>query len=149
MGIINDVNELVPEMKEKCELFLTKCKEAGLSVRINETRREEITQVLYYLQGRLDEKNNSNIVAEFNNIRKAHKFWPLLASDAISKQITWTLKSKHMDGKAFDAVPRNEKGDWWNAPDDVWEKMGVIGESCGLKWGGRWKNKDSPHFEMA
>lgn len=29
-----------------------------------------------------------------------------------------------------------------------WEKLGKIGESCGLEWGGRWKQfVDRPHFQ--
>jgi peptidoglycan L-alanyl-D-glutamate endopeptidase CwlK len=80
-------------------------------------------------------------------MRQRHGFWALTPWEATKKPITWTLKSKHLVGKAFDACPvRNGKA-WWGAPQDVWDKMGEIGESVGLKWGGRWKNKDSPHFE--
>ena len=27
----------------------------------------------------------------------------------------------------------------WDAKDPVWKKLGKIGESLGMKWGGRWK----------
>lgn len=32
----------------------------------------------------------------------------------------------------------------------LWEKIGQIGEACGLDWGGRWKHPktDKPHFQM-
>ena len=28
------------------------------------------------------------------------------------------------------------------------QKLGPIGESLGLEWGGRWSNKDWPHFQL-
>jgi peptidoglycan L-alanyl-D-glutamate endopeptidase CwlK len=32
----------------------------------------------------------------------------------------------------------------------LWEKMGEIGEACGLEWGGRWpvRIRDMPHFQL-
>lgn len=150
MAIIKDIEQLVPEAKDKCKAFLARCQEENLPVVVNETFREEMTQFLYYLQGRIDARNNTNIVKEFNARRKMHGFWELTETEAKSKVITWTLYSKHMTGKAFDAVPLNKDGVvWWNAPQEVWDKMGNIGEGVGLMWGGRWKNKDSPHFEIA
>lgn len=36
----------------------------------------------------------------------------------------------------------------WDPTDPIWQKMGVIGESLGLRWGGRWKQPHDPgHFE--
>lgn len=149
MGIVRDIGKLVPEMQSKCTLFLAHCQAENFPVMINETFRESITQCIYYMQGRVDARLNTNIVKELNSLRKVHGFWELTETEAKSKIITWTLNSKHMLGKAFDAVPLNKDGAvWWNAPQEVWDKMGAIGESVGLMWGGRWKNKDSPHFEI-
>ena len=69
--------------------------------------------------------------------------------------VTWTLHSKHNqegpDGKpdshAFDCVPMSAGKACWFAPE-AYRRMGEIGESIGLKWGGRWKQKDCPHFEI-
>lgn len=50
--------------------------------------------------------------------------------------------------KAFDCVPL-VKGvpDWDNA--EIYERLGKIGESVGLEWGGRWKKLvDKPHFQL-
>lgn len=150
MGIVTAISSLSREIQERCRLFLSRCASAGLPVAINETYRDRTTQMIYYMQGRLDVHNNKNIVAEFNALRKQYGLWEIPAEDALSKVITWTLYSKHMEGKAFDAVPTKNGKAWWNAPNDVWLKMGTIGESVGLSWGGRWpdRKKDSPHFEI-
>lgn len=149
MPIIKDIDELVPIARDKCREFLKKCDEAGLNVVINETRRSVVTQMIYYLQGRLDVASNSKIIDEFNRLRKMTGFWELSRNEALNKRITWTFESKHIDGKAFDAVPIKDGKPWWNAPEDVWTQMGLIGESVGLIWGGRWTHKDYPHFEIA
>lgn len=70
------------------------------------------------------------------------------------RKVTWTRKSKHnetMDGKpaamAYDCVPIVKgKAVWDN--QELYRKVAEIGESLGLTWGGRWKGKDSPHFEL-
>ena len=66
---------------------------------------------------------------------------------------------------AFDVVPlRLGKPVWGTAgngidddPTDddkddleLWQRVGAIGESCGLDWAGRWKRfREFPHFEIA
>jgi hypothetical protein len=63
---------------------------------------------------------------------------------------TLTLKSKHLEGKAIDIAPsRDGKSPWWNAPEEVWQRMGEIGKAAGCRWGGDFKGlNDSPHFEV-
>lgn len=38
----------------------------------------------------------------------------------------------------------------WGPSDPKWERLGVLGETCGLIWGGRWegKKRDLPHFQL-
>lgn len=50
--------------------------------------------------------------------------------------------SKHERGLAVDVVPVSGGASAVNA-------IGVAGESVGLIWGGRWKRKDNPHFELS
>jgi hypothetical protein len=51
-------------------------------------------------------------------------------------------------------IPGKPGYPWWNAPQEVWEKIGKIAEECGLDWcaggyGQTWgKDWDNPHFEM-
>ena len=56
-------------------------------------------------------------------------------------------KSKHQYGLAVDLVPIvNGEAQWENKA--LWKKIGVVGESLGLRWGGRWRSiYDPAHFE--
>jgi peptidoglycan L-alanyl-D-glutamate endopeptidase CwlK len=71
----------------------------------------------------------------------------------LAKGVSWTKHSKHLDGLAIDICPydvyqlHGPDKLQWNAGDPVWQKVGAIGESLGLRWGGRWKQKDMGHFE--
>ncbi len=54
----------------------------------------------------------------------------------------------HNYGVAFDCAPLSVNGgiDWGNIA--LFKKVGKIGESIGLEWGGSWKNfPDYPHFQ--
>lgn len=148
MSLCRDIQSLQPMLAKKCEELLKICEEKGIKVRINETYRDPLTQIIYYLQGRIDIKNNPNIVNEFNRLRKKYGFWEVSASEALYKKITWTFESKHLEGKAFDVVMQKDGKDWWNAPPEAWAQIGIIGESLGLTWGGRWIQQDLPHFEI-
>jgi peptidoglycan L-alanyl-D-glutamate endopeptidase CwlK len=56
-------------------------------------------------------------------------------------------QSYHNYGLAFDCVEMAEDGSplWDETP---WDKLGTLGKSVGLSWGGDWRTfKDRPHFE--
>jgi len=57
--------------------------------------------------------------------------------------------SKHQYGLAIDVVPIvNTKAVWDNKM--LWKRIGTIGESLGLTWGGRWRTPYDPgHFEWS
>jgi hypothetical protein len=58
--------------------------------------------------------------------------------------------SFHQYGLAFDVVPVAYKGmKDWNPSGPYWAQIGMIGESLGLTWGGRWSDPDKPHFHLA
>jgi len=71
----------------------------------------------------------------------------------LAKGVSWTARSKHLDGDAIDICPYaifDVSGPdklLWDAGHPVWVKIGTIGEALGLRWGGRWKQKDMGHFE--
>lgn len=76
-------------------------------------------------------------------------------ADAIARGVSWTTRSKHLPqppyglAMAIDICPKRllvEKN--WAPDDSVWQRLGAIGESLGLRWGGRWKRRDCPHFEI-
>lgn len=57
------------------------------------------------------------------------------------------LVGPHGAGLAFDVAPiKNGKVDWGDY--SLFKKMGQIGKSLGLEWGGDWKNVDCPHFQF-
>ena len=58
-------------------------------------------------------------------------------------------KSRHQYGLAVDVVPVvNGKPQWDNKY--LWKKIGIVGESLGLRWGGRWRSiYDPAHFEWS
>ena len=72
----------------------------------------------------------------------------------LAKGVSWTARSKHLDGLAIDVAPYDMYSLHgpdklkWDASEPAWERMGVIGERLGLRWGGRWQQKDLGHFEM-
>lgn len=51
-------------------------------------------------------------------------------------------ESYHNWGCAFDIVPLE------GYTSTKWNKIGVLGESLGFVWGGRWAFQDKPHFEL-
>jgi peptidoglycan L-alanyl-D-glutamate endopeptidase CwlK len=115
------LDDLVQECRDKAILFLEKCKEANINVLIIGTLRTQAEQDALYAQGRTTP----------------------------GRIVTWTKQSKHIEGKAFDAVLLvNGKIDW-NGKD--YTQMGEIAESVGLTWGGRWPDRktDTDHFQIS
>jgi hypothetical protein len=74
-------------------------------------------------------------------------------AENLRRGVSWTNRSKHLDGLAIDIAPYDEYSLagpdklLWNANNPVWGKLGAIGERLGLRWGGRWRQKDMGHFE--
>lgn len=69
--------------------------------------------------------------------------------------VTRTLKSKHIDGKAFDIAPLYQDKyhwDWFDPKKEenkvVWLKLAQLGRSMGLKPGAFFTKPDWPHFEL-
>lgn len=117
-------------------------KELGCdSVAISETLRSLPVQMAYYSCSRMP-------VPDVKRMYAAAGLYDIGEEEAKTVK-TKTLYSKHLEGKAIDFVPVKNGKYWWTAPQSVWEVMGEIGEACGFKWGGRWKDfADSPHFEV-
>lgn len=114
-----DPNELSDRMKPLYEAFKAKMEAEGYGFILTCTRRTKAEQADLYALGRTKP----------------------------GKIVTWTMRSKHIDGDAFDiAVKVNGKVSW----DPInYQRPGMIGESVGLTWGGLWKGKpDYPHFEI-
>lgn len=116
-----DIRELHPKVKQKALDFLDACKDAGLNVVIYSTYRDHESQNDLYAQGRT---KAGKIVTKAKGGDSFHN---------------WRV--------AFDAAPMVNGSIAWNDAK-LFDRMGTIGEQCGLEWGGRWKFKDSPHFQF-
>lgn len=121
-----NIDDLHPIVKGKAQSFLGLCEAADIDVLIISTYRDEESQAALFAQGRT---KPGNIVTNAKAGRSYHN---------------WRV--------AFDVVPlRNGKPVWGTSGQDgkLWERIGLIGESVGLEWAGRWKNfKEYPHFQF-
>ncbi|MGL5346303.1 MAG: peptidoglycan-binding protein [Peptostreptococcaceae bacterium] len=117
----SDLNTLHPYVKFLANKFLEKCRQENFPVAIYFTYRTIKEQDELYAKGRTTKG------PKVTNARGGYSY--------------------HNYGLAFDAAPLvNGKIDWNN--ESLFKKMGQIGESVGLEWGGNWKSfKDTPHFQ--
>ena len=113
------LDDLSPEMREKAVELLARCVEAGIAIVVVDTLRTP-------------EEHAQNL----------------------ANGTSWTKYSRHLDGDAIDIAPFESYALYgsdkirWDATDTIWRKIGMIGESIGLRWGGRWQIPDLGHFEI-
>ena len=79
---------------------------------------------------------------------------PAEQAQNVAKGVSWTMNSRHLTGDAIDVCPyetyllHGEDKLQWQTSDPIWQKIGQIGEACGMRWGGRWtKTPDMGHLE--
>jgi len=144
---MNRLDGLQPKFRARLEaaLFAMRqdrtLKDAGVKdIVVVEGLRTLPVQMAYYSRGRMK-------TIDVQAMYVAAGLYKLTDTEA-QTPITWTLKSRHLDGKAADLAPtRDGTAIWWDAPEAVWQRMGEIGITFGLVWGGGWPQKDRPHFE--
>jgi LAS superfamily LD-carboxypeptidase LdcB len=114
------LDSLQPAVADLARKLIAKAKEQGIEVIVMRTYVSPKEQEELYAQGRT-------------------KPGPI---------ITNTRRSAHTNGLAFDIIPYKNGQLLFN--DSVtYEKLGAIGRSLGLTWGGDWRVfKDYPHFEI-
>jgi hypothetical protein len=115
-----DLSKLDPAVAQAAKLLMLQSKHVGLHIFITEWWRSSDRQRALYAQGRTTP----------------------------GKIVTWTLKSHHMTGRAFD-IAFDPKIYGTTYPDDQKLRMqvGEIGESLWLQRWGRWKTRDMAHFQ--
>lgn len=117
-----DTKNLHPIVKDLMEKFITEAKAKGINLMITQAYRSKAEQDALYAQGRT---TKGKIVT---NARGGY--------------------SNHNYGLAFDFVPLVGNKAVWDSHSPLWGKLGEIGESLGLSWGGRWRPfVDLPHLE--
>ena len=128
------LHELSIEMKAKSIELLARACELGIPVMIIQT-------------GRTMEEHQANLARGVSWIK-------------LSKHLSRSIRGIHMDminmdkADAIDICPYEtfslhgpDKLEW-DVTDPIWFKLGLLGESLGLRWGGRWEQKDMGHFEL-
>ncbi len=110
--------KLTYDCEQKARQFLTICKADGYNIKITSGYRSQKEQDKLYSQGRTDKSK------------------PI---------VTYAKVSEHTSAKAFDIA--FEGSDPYPKGFD-WEILGKIGESVGLKWGGRFSKPDCLHFQI-
>lgn len=112
---------LHPKVKELALKHKEKCKEAGIDLLIYCTYRSINEQNVLYAQGRTKpgkKVTNAKGGQSFHNYRVAYDCGPV-----VNGNIAWNR-------------------------EDLFKKIGQIGVSLGLEWGGNFKSiKDLPHFQ--
>lgn len=115
------LKDLTPKMRAAAIELIARCVEDGIMICIVDTLRTQAEQA-------------ANVAAG----------------------VSWTMNSRHLLGEAIDIAPYDQYQLHgpdklkWDSNDPVWDKIGSIGESVGLKWG-VWRkgvNIDKGHFEL-
>lgn len=118
---MSKIDELNPIVQNLAKQHIEKCKETGIDLSIYCTYRSFKEQDDLYAKGRTVPGKivtNAKGGQSYHNFRVAYDCGP-----SVNRQIAWDRT-------------------------DLFKKIGEIGESIGLEWGGRFKSiKDLPHFQ--
>lgn len=121
---MRDITLCHPRLQTLAENLISECEKQGLKIKIGETLRTVEEQDALYAQGRTKPGN--------------------IVTNAPGK----SYSSYHQWGTAFDFFRNDGKGAY-NDSDGFFTKVGRIGVSLGLEWGGNWKSPvDKPHFQL-
>ena len=122
---MRDISKLHPKLQSLLYELKDECERQGLKIGISECLRTKEEQDRLYAKGRTAE---GSIVT---NAKGA------------------SFSSMHQWGIAFDFYRNDKKGAYENG-DKFFEKVGKIGKSLGLEWGGDFRTiKDLPHFQLS
>ncbi|NWG72753.1 MAG: M15 family metallopeptidase [Parvularculaceae bacterium] len=126
---MSKLDGLHPIVRQKAEALIAICAAAKLPIIVTQGLRTDEEQAALWAKGRTAPG------PKVTNAKPGHSY--------------------HNYGLAFDiAVVKNGRPTWDDkvsvdgdeTPDYV--EVGEIGEQLGLEWGGRWKFRDLPHFQM-
>lgn len=121
---MRDINRCHPRLIDLSKKLVSACRGQGLIIGIGESFRTKEEQDALYAKGRTAP---GNIVTNAKGS---------------------SYSSHHQWGTAFDIYRSDGKGVYTDG-DGFFEKVGKIGKSIGLEWGGDWKSPvDKPHFQL-
>lgn len=139
-GLHRDIESLEEGFQQRVRVLLARLDQLGIKYRISETLRDIEVQRAYYAQGR-------EPLVTVNRLRSVAGLWPL-SEEENKRQITWTMQSRHLEGKAIDLVPSVNGTFWWTAPDSKWKEIAEVAKELGFDAGYYWKKHDSPHIQL-
>ena len=123
---MRDRTKLHPKLQKKLSELESACKKAGLKIQITECVRTVAEQDALYAQGRTTGEKGKTV----------------------TNAPGYSYSSMHQWGVAFDYC-RTDKPNAFDNVDGFFDKVGKIGKSIGLEWGGDWKKPvDKPHFQL-
>lgn len=118
------IADLHPYLQELVSLLIKKCDAQGLKIGISECVRTVKEQNDLYAKGRT------------------------VGGSIVTNAKGTSYSSCHQWGIAFDFYRNDGKGAY-NESGNFFEKVGKIGQSLNLEWGGTWVSiKDKPHFQL-
>ena len=133
-----NLNDLHPDLKPLCELWLARCKTQSINARVIETYRSAQEQDRIFAIGR---DANGNVIGK-----------TLTRARGGQSKHNITLDDGTPASKAFDFVIINADGSCnWNPATPQWQAAVAIGKALGLRWGGDFPSRqyDADHFELA
>lgn len=127
-----NITDLHPRLQEKIAELKEKCSAQGIEIGISECLRTVAEQDALYAKGRTEPG------AIVTNCKGS------------------SYSSMHQWGVAFDFYLKVDvdgdgeiSDDAFNNSTGLFDKVGAIGQSIGLEWGGNWTSlKDRPHFQL-
>lgn len=121
---MRDITLCHPRLQALAIKLVEECSKQGLKIVIGETYRTVAEQDALYAQGRTKPGNK------------------------VTNAQGSTYSSYHQWGTAFD-IYRNDGQGAYNEAGDFFGRVGAIGVSLGLEWGGNWRSPvDKPHFQL-
>ena len=129
---MRDTKALHPDLQEKIAFLQKKCAAAGITICIGECLRTKAEQDALYAQGRT--KPGKIVTNAKGSTYSSMHQWGVAVDFYLKMDVDG-------DGSASD--------DTFNNSTSLFNKVGKIGQSIGLEWGGSWKSmKDLPHFQL-
>lgn len=108
---------------------------------------EHLQELARELLRRLNDEGHRFVVTSGNRTQSEQDALYAQGRTAPGPIVTWTRRSRHIGGRAFDITLFTHDGTpCWESP--AYRRAGEIGQRLGLVWGGRWQTPDEPHFEL-
>lgn len=137
-----NIDDLHPAVANMCRTHVAIAEEElGIDLIVTSTKRTFEEQARLYSQGRYEAGTEVTIEGHTVTVPKGRRVTNAKPG-----------RSWHNYGLAYDIAPSVDGKINWNYnpkdKEDLWNKVGEIGISLGLEWGGKWKTfRDVPHFQ--